>query len=77
MAMVNCNIDEDAKDISQMVEKAKYGQWDDVYSILERKKNIINCIPEERAWGALHQAAWWQNEDAVLKLLDIPTCDTE
>lgn len=71
------NIDDDAKDINDMVLQAKNGQWTGVYSILDCKKYIINCIPEDRAWGALHQAAYLQNEGAVRKLLSYPTCDWE
>ena len=71
-------VDEDAHDVSQLVASAKYGQWEEVFLILDRKPNLINCIPEDRVWGVLHQAAWWQNEDAVVKLLyQYPTCDSE
>lgn len=71
-------VDEDAHDVSQLVASAKYGQWEEVFPILDRKPNLINCIPEERAWGVLHQAAWWKNEGAVVKLLyQYPTCDSE
>lgn len=72
--------DENAWDVSRMVEQVKYGRWEEVFSILDRKRNLINCIPdlEERAWGVLHQAAWWQDEGTVEKLLyQYPTYDSE
>ena len=73
--MTSTNVDDDAKDIKDMVLQARNGQWTGVYSILDRKKYIINCIPDDRAWGALHQAAYLQAEGAVRKLLSYPTCD--
>ena len=69
-------VDQDAKDVSEMVQAAKYGQWPTVYSILDRKPYLVNCIPEERSWAALHQSAWWENESAVRKLLSYPACDS-
>ena len=71
------NVDEDSKDISRMVLAAKNGEWSVVFSILDRKPNIVNCIPEERAWGALHQAAWYKDGERVKKLLSYRTCDSE
>ena len=71
-------VDEDARDVSRLVASAKDGQWGNVFRILDHKPKLINCIPEDMAWGVLHQAAWWQNEDAVVKLLyQYPTCDSE
>ena len=70
-------VDEDAKDVSEMVLAAKNGEWSKVYYIVDRKPYLINCIPEDRAWGALHQSAWWNNKDAVTKLLACPNCDSE
>ena len=71
------DVDQDAKDYAQMVLAAKYGRWSEVYGVLDRKPRLINGIPEERTWGALHQAAWWKSDDAVKKLLAYPTCDSE
>ena len=69
--------DEDSRDVSEMVLAAKNGEWSKVFGIVHRKPYLINCIPEERAWGALHQSAWWSNEEAVTKLLAYPNCDSE
>lgn len=70
-------VDQDSRDINDMARNAKYGQWSDVYAILDRKPYLINCIPEYRKWAALHQAAWWGNQAAVEKLLKYPSCDSE
>ena len=70
-------MDNDAKDASHLVLAAKSGNWDDVFTVLGSKPDLINCIPEGRAWAALHHAVCWQNEAAVLKLLECPACDSE
>lgn len=70
-------VDQDSKDVEEMVWSAKYGKWGEVYAILDRKPKLVNCIPESRSWAALHQAAWWGNESAVQKLLNYKTCDSE
>ena len=70
-------VDQDSKDVNEMVWAAKYGNWSEVYAILDRKPHLINCIPEQRYWAALHQAAWWGNELAVKKLLEYSPCDSE
>ena len=70
-------VDQDSKDVNAMVLAAKYGRWSEVYAILDRKHYLVNCIPEDRSWAALHQAAWWGSERAVKKLLKYPSCDSE
>ena len=70
-------VDQDSKDVNEMVRAAKYGKWSEVYAILDRKHYLVNCIPEHRSWAALHQATWWGNERAVQKLLKYPSCDSE
>ena len=69
------NIKDDGEDISRMVLSSKLGYWEDVWEILDRKSYIINCIPSERSWGVLHQAAYLGNTEAVMKLLRYPACD--
>lgn len=71
------NVEEDARDVSRMVLAAKNGEWAAVFRILDRKPYLINCIPEDRAWGALHQAAWYEDEKNVTKVLSYQTCDSE
>lgn len=70
-------VDQDSKDANEMVLAAKYGNWSEVYAILDRKHYLVNCIPEQRHWAALHQAAWWGNEHAVKRLLKYPSCDSD
>jgi hypothetical protein len=38
--------------------------------------HLINAIPEDRRWGILHQAVWWNNQDNIKNLLKLPTCDS-
>ena len=66
---------EDLKAASELVRCAKYGQWDKVWPILDRKPHLINFIPEERSWAALHQAAFLDDYSAVTYLLNYPNCD--
>ena len=61
----------------KMTMAAKYGGWDTVWQILNRKPYLVNCIPEERAWAILHQAVWWKDVIAVKKILAVPGCDSE
>ena len=70
-------VDQDSKDVNEMVLAAKYDKWSEVYAILDRKHYLVNCIPEQRHWAALHQAAWWGNDRAVKKLLKYPSCDSD
>ena len=59
-----------------MVLAAKMGLWDRVWEILDRNPHFVNHIPENRAWGILHQACFWSNEEAIRKILSIPGCDS-
>ena len=70
------NIEEDNKDVHDVVYAAKYGKWEKVYEILNKKKYLVNCIPEERSWSMLHQAVYWNNQDAVTFILNQETCDS-
>ena len=69
------NIEEDNLAVENAVYAAKLGRWPTVFEIIARKPYLINCIPESRSWGILHQAVYWNNVDALSKLLDIPNCD--
>ncbi|KAJ8297657.1 hypothetical protein KUTeg_024188 [Tegillarca granosa] len=60
----------DNKEINEMVLAAKMGNFDRVFSILENKPYIVNCIPEERAWSALHQAVYLGNFHSVVTLVE-------
>ena len=65
------------KDNSKMVLASKDGDWETVWTILNKKPYLVNSIPKERAWAVLHQAVWWKNRKAVEKILNIPGCDSE
>ena len=61
--------------ILEMITAAKKGNWRRVFDILSKNSLIINCIPSERAWGVLHQAAWSGKLDVVDKLIAFESCD--
>ena len=65
------------KDDAKMVFASKCGDWETVWTILDKKPYLVNFIPKERAWAILHQAVWWKNQEAVNKILNIPGCDSE
>ena len=67
----------DSDSINAMVLAAKSGEWETVWKILDGKPHIVNCIPKDRAWSALHQAVYLDNVVAVQKLLNYPDCDSE
>ena len=74
------SIEEDHKDIQDMFAAAKMGNWRAVWRILgspERplKPYLINLIPENRRWGVIQQAVWWNNQSVIRTLLKFPTCD--
>ena len=70
-------ISRDHEDTSKFVLSAKNGMWNEAFDILESKPYIINAIPQERAWSALHQAVFQDDHDVVEKLLLFETCDSE
>ena len=71
------NIDQDSKDVNDMVYSAKYGNWSKVHAILKHKPYLVNCIPERRSYAVLHQAACWGSRTDVDELLNYSSCDSE
>ena len=63
--------------IRKVAASAKYSEWNDVWGILDKNPGLINCIPNERAWAVLHHAVWYDNTNAVRKILSYPTCDPQ
>ena len=63
--------------IRNIAKSAKYSEWNDVWRILDKNPDLINCIPNERAWSVLHQAVWYDNVKAVRKILSYPACDPQ
>ena len=78
---MNNTVEKDAKQIEKAVRAAKHGEWEEVWKIIGSPNNpkrsiYLNCIPETRRWGILHQGVWWNNEHVIRKLLSYDTCDT-
>jgi len=62
--------------VKDLVFAARQGKWENVFSILSKYPHLINAIPEDRRWGVLHQAVWWNKQDNMKNLLILPTCDS-
>jgi hypothetical protein len=74
------SLHEDAEDLEKLMASAKINEWGPVWRILgtpskPKKSFLINCIPENRRWGILHQAIFWNNHGVVANLLQFNTCD--
>lgn len=70
------SIEDDHKDMALLLESAKFGKWEAVWGILEKKPYMINCCPENRRWTVLQQAVWWNKPFVVKRLLQFPTIDS-
>lgn len=75
MAMSKINGDTINRELSKMVYNAKQGDWQKVYSILNSHPILVNMIPTERAWSALHQAVYHRNVEVIKKLISYKECD--
>ena len=62
--------------VKELVFAARQGEWENVFAILATYPHLINAIPEDRRWGVLHQAVWWNKQDNMKNLLKLPTCDS-
>jgi hypothetical protein len=62
--------------VKDLVFAARQGKWETVFSILATDPHLINAIPEDRRWGVLHQAVWWNKQDNMKNLLKLSTCDS-
>lgn len=51
------------------IDLAKTGQWEDLFTLLDFRKDIVNIRPDVRDYGVLHQAAFHGDRDAVNALL--------
>ena len=67
--------DKSISEVHELITKAKFGKFTQIWDILDRKPHYLNYIPENRAWGVLHQAAYLGRKEAVVKLLSYPQCD--
>jgi len=52
-----------------IIDLAKAGKWKDLYSALERRRELVNVRPAVREFAALHQAAFYGSVDAVHTLV--------
>lgn len=80
-AIFTSSIEEDSVCVKQLLEAAKFGRWNEVWGILgtpdkPMKQYLLNCIPEERRWGVLHQAVYFNNKDVLKTLLRFKSCDS-
>ena len=73
--VVKSPLEQNEKLKNSMLLSAKMGEWDKVWEILDKNPHFVNCIPEKRSWGILHQACHWKNEEAIKKILSTPGCD--
>lgn len=70
------SVEDDHKDMALLLKSAKFGKWEAVWGILEKKPYMINCCPENRRWTVLQQAVWWNKPLVVKRLLQFPTIDS-
>ena len=70
------HLDENSlKEVHELITNAKFGRFAKVWAVLEKTPHFINCIPEVRPFGILHQAAFLRNKSAVIKALSYPQCN--
>ncbi|XP_053391685.1 uncharacterized protein LOC128554427 [Mercenaria mercenaria] len=75
-------IEDETRAIETLLKSAKHRRWDRVWKILGTPNNpkrdrLFNVIPENRRWGILHQAIYWNNKQVLLYLLRYSACDSE
>ncbi|KAH3863488.1 uncharacterized protein LOC127866563 [Dreissena polymorpha] len=76
------DIDTESEIINSLLLAAKGGEFKIVWTIIgteshPRKTYLINVIPENRRWGIIHQAVYWEGKgkEVLRTLLAIPGCD--
>ena len=50
-----------SEETEMMIKFAKNGNFNETLKIMERYPGIVNYIPAHRAWGLIHQAAYFNN----------------
>jgi len=58
------------KELNDMIQHAKDGEFDDVFKVLEKYPPYVNEKPEERMYCTMHQACYWGNLAAVKTLVE-------
>ena len=66
--------------LHELIDSANNGTWTNVWNILgtpssPKKSYLLNCIPEDKIWGVLHEAVNWNDIDVVSKILAYKNCD--
>ncbi|XP_060551173.1 uncharacterized protein LOC132712763 [Ruditapes philippinarum] len=75
-------IEEESKLINDLVLSAKNGNFGRVWEIIgepnkTKKAHLLNCIPDSRRWGVIHQVTFWNKKDVLNKLLKYEACDAD
>lgn len=68
--------------INDLVLAAKQGNFKRVWDIIgepdsPKKAHLLNCIPDNRRWGVLHQAVFWNDVNILKKILKYEACDAD
>ena len=64
-----------SEETQRMIAFAKGENFPEAFKILDEYPVIVNYIPPDRAWGVLHQAAYFNDHNAVKKILANLKCD--
>eukprot|EP00418_Pyrodinium_bahamense_P085722 CAMPEP_0179063456 /NCGR_PEP_ID=MMETSP0796-20121207/27447_1 /TAXON_ID=73915 /ORGANISM="Pyrodinium bahamense, Strain pbaha01" /LENGTH=424 /DNA_ID=CAMNT_0020760383 /DNA_START=21 /DNA_END=1295 /DNA_ORIENTATION=+ len=57
-------------ELNTMIQSAKDGEFDKVFTILDKYPPYVNERPEERMYSTIHQAVYWGDLTAIKKLVD-------
>lgn len=77
------DIETESKLINDLLKSAKLGDFKRVWQILgdpndpKKKCYLMNCIPDNRRWGVVHQAVFWNDPDVLNKILQYQACDSD
>jgi len=53
-----------------LIDHAKAGRWEELFAMLDKQKELVNVRPDVRDYSPLHQAAYHDNKDAMLTLIN-------
>lgn len=60
-----------------LIDLAKKGSWEEIFSELDKHRELVNVRPALREYSVLQQAAWLGHEDAVTVLMEKYGADPE
>lgn len=52
-----------------VIDHAKSGRWQDLFEMLDKRKELVNVRPDVREYSALHQAAYHDNAKVLSTLI--------